>query len=1393
MNLKPTTMNLHTTAYKHLILSILSAFFFLTQLTAQESFADRYNTQFITMNEGLPHNFVDHIYKDSHGFIWLSMNGGGLSRYDGYEFINFSVGQPHRKLRNDFVRCVCEDHFERLWVISESGIDIINLQTLQTIQPSEMSTDLANIAQTSSMSITCDYLGCIWIFSGPCVYRVSFKENGTIDNIDHIDFEETPLFSVAMKDIESNGTIWLGYNAKLMRLSLNEQTHEIVSSTIDNNLKFPDNTLFSDFIMKEDEVWIATNQGLYRYNKNERIVKEYHHSTDTPLSISHESITTLAITNEKQLIVGSLRGLNIYNPIKDSFEHISANQTQNQLLNSDFINCLLVEGKHIWIGTESGGINKFTSKELSIQNLKHSPTNPKSISRNPVNAIYEDNDGIMWIGTTEGGLNRKMPNSNDFIHYTQENGSLPHNSVSAITAEPSGKLWIGTWGGGLCLFDPNRPNRPIKTISEGKGCNYPLDFVGSMVYDTLNNGLWIGTNNGIYFYDAEQEKITLPLPEEICFNVYGSLGAVIDKENKLWIGHLNGVFVIDLQQRLENGTFAYRLLHHKLDNPSSGISEKITFIHETSDGTLWLGSNGNGVYKRIVENNKEKFIAYTTQNGLTSNFVRGIAENKSGHIWFSTNNGLSRYLPNEDRFLNYTHKDGIPNNQFYWNSALCSSEGDIYMGNIEGLTIIKGDYKSIKLPPTKVRFTHLYVGNEEVVSGSKLLPHDISVTSKITLHEKDKSFSVTFSALDFDTEKENSFYSYRLEGFDKEWIQARDKQRIARYTNLSAGNYTLQVKYTNSDSQEGAITDLDIEVKPYFYKTIWFTLLIIALIVTIVWQFYKWRIRILQKQRDILNHKVEKRTHELAEMTRQVQELTQDRISFFTNITHEFRTPITLIIGPIERALKLSYNPQVIEQLHFVERNSKYLLSLVNQLMDFRKVESDKVEIVRHCKDFQKFVDELIVPFSIFAKSRDIELNCYYRMDNPEIWYDEEAMQRILTNLLSNAIKYTPNGGKVSLYLATLSKQEDATKQLYISVSDNGVGIPEKDLPNVFGRFYQIKGQQKYPMYGQASSGIGLYLCKRIVELQDGTIEARNNRKAGCKFRILLPLISEECSSSKHNIIQDLPINESNEILTEQAIKENDSTLTILVVEDNSDMRGYIRSILREKYHVAEAQHGEEALKVLANQHIDFIISDLMMPVMDGMELSRRIKEDINISHIPFLMLTAKTSQEARIESYRIGVDEYLLKPFDETLLLTRIENILENRRRYHQKFGETWQIKDLNIVEESSDKLFIDHVMEVVQNNYKNSEFEVGDFCDALSVSKSLLNKKLQSLIGQSAGQLMRNYRLNLAHELILRNRETKNMNIAEIAYEVGFNDPKYFSRCFSKQFGVAPSSLLS
>lgn len=1402
-----------------------------TALQAQNTFSDRYNISYITTDEGLPNNFVDDIYKDNRGFLWISMQGGGLSRYDGYDFVNFNVSTPHCPLKSNFIHCVLEDRFQRLWVLSEGGTDIIDLNTMRSVNLLEAK-GYSDIAWQPASYILNDTQGNIWLYGGSKLHKLGFDEKGDIRTIESLATNSSFRDDVILFDFDNDGKIWMGLKGKLYKIDTDEQG-KLTALPVAKCVQFKPDTNFTDFIVKENELWITTNYGLYRYNRKEDIMKRYRHQPDDPYSLSQNYLTNLAITDDKQLIIGSLKGLNIYNPIKDNFERIENqfSSTGTNLLSSNFINCITVEGNHIWIGTENGGINKFTIKRLSVQNYRHDPQNPKTLSQNPVNAIYEDKEGTLWVGTVEGGLNKKEKGSNDFIHYTHENGALSHNSVSAITTDAQGRLWVGTWGGGINLLDRKNPRHVLKVIySTHNEKKYPISFIGALAYDSINNGMWIGANQGLYFYDFKTEKLTLPLADHVAENMRGCIGSLIDKKGNLWMGCMDGVYVIDLNSRKqvpgEDDSFEYRQLKYKLDKPASKQIEKITCLYQAKDGTLWLGSNGNGVYRRSIDRQgNETFIAYDTSNGLASNGIRGILEDKKGALWIATNNGLSRLHPATGSITNYTRQDGLADTQFYWNAACATTNGELYFGHVQGLTAVRYDLPAIPHQPSEIRFTKLLVANEEIYAGSQQLPLDIAVTRSIEIHEQKKSFSLEFSALNFDPEHAAT-YAYRLIGFDKKWIKVPSDRRFASYTNLSPDTYTLQVKYCpdDEDGQED-IAELEIVIKPYFYKRPWFVLLMIVAAMMLAWQFYQWRIRNFVRQRELLHRKVEQRTRELnkqkqllekqteelsrqnqtlkeqnekitrqktqlAKMAHKIQELTLDKIAFFTNITHEFRTPITLIIGPIERALKLSYNPQVIEQLHFVERNSKYLLSLVNQLMDFRKVESGKFEIAKSRHNFLQFVNELIAPFEVFAKGRNIHLKHYYRLPSPEFSFDEEAMHKVLTNLLSNAIKFTPDGGSISLFVAQLPPADGQKATLYICVSDTGSGIPTDDIDKIFDRFYQSKGQNKYPMYGQTGSGIGLYLCRRIIQMLDGNIHACNNRTAGCSLRILLPIDQQETAAYAHT---PHPQPADKAAPTAEPVPENKKSLRILVVEDNADMRAYIRSILRDKYSVTEAGNGAEALNILSSQPIDFIISDLMMPVMDGLELSRRVKDNIAISHLPFLMLTAKTSQEARIESYRIGVDEYLLKPFDDDLLLTRIENILENRKRYQRKFALNMDIESLNIDEQSGDKKFLNHVMEVMKASYKNSDFEVSNFCEAVGVSKTILNQKLQSLVGQSAGQFIRNYRLNLARDLILKHQGQKDISIAEIAYEVGFNDPKYFTRCFTKEFNITPRELLN
>jgi signal transduction histidine kinase/ligand-binding sensor domain-containing protein/DNA-binding NarL/FixJ family response regulator len=1307
-------------------------------------------------------------------------------------------------LRSNFVENLAEDAFHRIWVAGELGIELLSTENLQLLPVESLqSEEMAELMKAPVSFLMTTRTGNLWLCSRGHIYKVMFNSTGTVKKV--IRISDTPIHERGCVLSEIDGYVWFFHKGKMCRISesvASSQEPQPVSVSLDIS---PLEAVFSIFHC-QNNVWIGTSNGLYCYDLTTDTSLHYVHDAQNPSSLSQNYVTSITSTRDNQVIVGTLLGLNVFNASTSDFTRIQAGEVMEMHgLSCNFINTLYADDENdiIWVGTEIGGISKMFPSRLSVINYYHQQNLPSSLSRNPVNAIVEDEYQTLWVGTVEGGLNCRLKGSDTFLHYTTEAPAyLAHNTVSVLVIDDKDRLYVGTWGGGLGWIN-RKPSASKRYVP------LPLSdpFVSSLAFDPVSHLLWIGTMNNVYVYNPADGIVSEPFLNEGKEVVnQNALGMCITRERELWISSPFGLLRINLTA-YDKGQLKYQKYVYQLDNPASKRRERITSIFQAKDGTIWLGSNGNGFYKAMKKGNDYQFLAFTKNDGLVSNSVRGMLEDWYGNIWISTDNGLSCFNVKEESFRNYSQIDGLVSDQFYWNAGALSFDKErLFFGSQKGLTEIHPMIETEHQRKFPLAFTHCKVFGQEVFPQS----------GEIVMHESDKSLSIEFSALDYALESQAQ-YSYRLKGFDDAWVTVPSNRNNATYTNLYPGKYVFQLRYAPDGKHWLARTEeLTIVVNPYFYKTPWFLLSVLFVILFGGYRILRWRYQALKRQQNLLHQMVEERTSELEEqkkllsnqtqelseqnkllkdqnekitaqknqileMSRKVEELTVDKLAFFTNITHEFRTPLTLIVGPIERALKLSYNPQVIEQLHLVERNSKYLLSLVNQLMDFRKVEEGRIKIATNYGNLKEFMLEIVPPFADYAKNRGINLQLYLRLPDPFLMFDEDVMRKIMTNLISNALKFTPKGGNVGIYVGVIGQATE--KKLFISVRDTGKGIPENDIERIFMQFYQSDNRSLESVSGQSGTGIGLYLCRKLIDLLDGKIYAKNNPLKGASFRILLPAlygdtqIHSESEMEKEDIAIDVPRN---------------GKMVILVVEDNKDMRDYIRSILAEYYNVLEASQGEEALALLHANNVDFIISDLMMPVMDGMELSRRVKNDFSISHIPFLMLTAKTSDEARLESYKMGADAFLLKPFDENMLLARISNILENRKRFQQKFSIDMNTDSLEVEENSGDKKFLNKAMSVVKENYKNPDFEVSDFIEAVGISKSLLNKKMQSLTGQSAGQFIRNYRLNLARELLLKNKVNRTMNISEIAYEVGFNDPKYFTRCFTKHFNVTPSSLL-
>lgn len=1354
-----------------------------------------YSIDYIDTKNGLPNDYIDYIFKDSRGFIWFATNGTGIVRYDSYQFKSINLQTSQNEFRNNYAKKICEDRFGRLWITGQDGIDLIDIQSLKSTEPTYENIPPYALKKIMATDILCSKSGNIWISTSHKLLKVELnKENGAIENIHEITRYTVPAQKISL--CEHNGFIYFNQNNGLYKIKedFTDYGHKKVAiSLILKNIKEVNIIRFFN-----DELWIGSDNGLIIFHEKDKKVKKMIHDPNNQNSLSQSQITDIAFIDSTTVLLSTLKGLNVYHPhtghIKRILEDKEESNKEKQGLNCNFINCMLYDQGVVWIGTEAGGINKMTKKRLQVKNLLYH----KSDYGNVINCITEDAQQRLWVGAVEGGLYLFKDTQTPPVHYTRSAPAfLPHLSVSCMALESAHKLWIGTWGGGLGWIDPDNPVFHTVNISSEQ---YDIQHIRSLCYDKLNGLLWIGGDNDIYVYNPSTHQITAPFKHKHLGGIKAeNAGCIIDRHNYLWLGLSRGLCRVDLNT-VRHKTLKYTLWPFKLDASSSGIKEHISYIFESNDGSIWIGSNGFGLYRvNHSDENNVSFKCFDTSDGLINNCVRGITEDRYGNLWITTTQGMSCFNPKTQTFTNYTQEDGLLSNQFYWNSIGNGPHGEIYAGSMSGLSVIYPSEYVSTLPDAPIVITDLQIANRHVPASGE----------EIIMNESDKTITIEFAALNYASPLQ-TFYAYRIKELNENWQEVSPDNRKVTFTNLKAGTYTFEARYS-TDHKNWKSTPLTItfRVIPPFYKQGWFIFCMLVLLVTVLLVNHFQRIKRLKTQRDRLESEVNLRTQELTRRNEQlskqntiiskqkeeiisasqrIQELTSDQLSFFTNIAHEFRTPLTLIIGPTERALQLSDNEEVNQQLQYINRNSQYLLSLVNQLLDFRKMEAGKIE-ANYCPCYiSTLINNITYPLTAYASDKNLNLSIYTHFMSENILTDEDVLQKIIINLVSNALKFTPSGGHIKIYVAVIAVSNQEQYQLFISVCDNGTGIKPEHLQYVFDLFYQSKQHDNQPFHTSGGTGIGLYLCKQLTKLLNGQITVRNNPKKGCTFRVVLPTQitisqAETTLSADKQLLVEQQIQEKNEGVRQQ---------TILIVEDNTDMRSYICSILQSEYNICEATNGKEALSILKEKHIDLIVSDLMMPVMDGMTLSRQVKSNLSVSHIPFIILTANTSENCRINSYTIGVDDYMTKPFNEKALLARIKNILENRKQTQLQFANNMDTSVLQINEDSKDNTFIENVMDFIKTHYTNPDFEINDLISHMGISRSLFYQKLQDLTGESAGHIIRNYRLNTARELLIKHHADKNINISEVAYQVGFNDPKYFSRCFTKRFNISPSALM-
>ena len=752
--------------------------------------------------------------------------------------MNFNLGSSGISLRSNSCRNVYEDHFKRLWIAFEEGPQVLDLKTMQPVIPpcenEKVEAQLNKALKNLCTRMYCDAKGNLWMVSFNLLTRISFNEKGEVNRVLSISYPyKAP--DLGLCDVYRNGTVVMCNNGVVSEFSV--QNNRLAAKNISSMFLPLDYRYAGAVISYHGKIWLGTNRGLYNSAKQE------FHASGTVHSLQHEVVTSLAITEDDKLLVGTLCGVDIIDDKTGTIEHWNCSSVNP--LSSNFVNSLLAKDGQIWVGTETGGITKLAPRQLQLEFFKHDAANPASLSPNAVNAMYAAPDGTLWVGTVEGGLNALAPDSRNFTHYTMANSGLPHNSVSTLAADNRGNLWIGTWGTGIAVMNLQQPGRIIPLVVDAKHQPF-LNFAGVLVYDPINDGMWLGTNDGLFFYDLKRQQLIEPFRG--CLNVRGCIGSLITRDGKLLMGCVQGMVEINLKSRIPGkGDFAVKYHQYKLDDPKSGVIDKILSFCLAKDGKIWLGSNGYGLYCYNYNKEGKTYVkSFTTNNGLANNTVKGIVEDNQGMLWIATDNGLSIFNPKTETFSNYSRKDGLLSSQFYFNGAIRDAKGKIYLGTDEGLMAVTGVNHAVH-NAARLRFTELLVDNQPVFAGSDYLDDDISIAKRLCIHESDKSFTIFFSALNYGNDSQG-VYLYRMKGYENDWVQLQPGQHSVRYSTLPAGSYQFEVKYIPSfDSDKEQVISVDIKVTPYFWKSWWFVSLMVIAFIAFLLYIYTSR---LEKMRE---------------------------------------------------------------------------------------------------------------------------------------------------------------------------------------------------------------------------------------------------------------------------------------------------------------------------------------------------------------------------------------------------------------------------------------------------------------------------------------------------------------------------------------------------------------
>jgi signal transduction histidine kinase/ligand-binding sensor domain-containing protein/DNA-binding response OmpR family regulator len=1339
--------------------------------------------------QGLSNNQVTSVLKDQRGFVWIGTMSG-LNRFDGYSCkVFYNDVSDSTSLNDNYIIGLFEDQNGFIWVNTRNGYNIYNPHKECFIRNVISYFKTFGINETSANAQLVDHDNNLWV-SGSLegIYKYNSQTKTTLI-ANHVNNDTTSIFSNNIVSFaeDSKGFIWT-INSYGVLEKINPENLHVVNRSygIYNLLK--GRTIGANlFIDKDNDIWISiTSEEMGVFCYSSRVVKMEHYTKNSSVFKLSSDIVTHVIQDNAGLIwVGTDHGgITLLNKRHKTTSYLLNDPNDSRSLSQNTISAFFKDKSNIiWIGTFKQGLNFFHENIVKFKLFKHNPDDPQTIVSNDVNCFAEDDRGNIYIGTNGGGLDYFNRTTGKFTHYRSGAGGLSKNVIVSLLFDREKKLWIGTYFGGLNCFDGKTFRQYRHNPADPS--SIADDRIWS-IFEDSRNYLWIATlGGGLDRLDRKTGKFRhYTVNEQNSVKSNFVLSITEDKNGNMWFGTSIGLDRLD-----PSGKFTH--FENIIGKTNSLSNNNVNVVFVDSRNQLWAGTR-EGL--NLFDNQTNTFRVFRVEDGLSSNTILTLVEDKRGTLWAGTPNGIANIAINKRAggheivygIRGYDENDGLQGREFNVGAALTLRSGEIVFGGSNGFNMFNPSTFRIDIKPPTIVFTSLSIFDHSVkvnekFDGRVILTKSLTETPQIILKYSENVFSIDFAALgQFHSEK--SRYIYTLEGFNKGWFTSDSRNRRVTYTNLSPGKYTLRVKASNGDgywNEEGS--SLIIIVRPPLWRT-WYAYLFYVFLLS-GFLFYL-RSQVLMRAR--LRYIAEQEHQE----AQRVQELDMLKTRFFTNISHEFRTPLTLILTPLEKLIKKTANSELNSQLLLIHRNARRLLYLVNQLLDFRKMEVQGIKLNSSFGEMVQFVKDLSYSFSDLSEKKNIQFSFNANIKELHTWFDHDKLEKIVFNLLSNAYKFTPNDGKIVVdFIADAGHLFDAEKKIKsvkIQVSDTGIGIQEDKKERIFENFFQ--NQVPGNMLNQGS-GIGLSLVKEFVKLHNGTITVESVPGKGSCFTVILPVgerpevIFE--NADENPLVAALPEKSEQVVEKEAELNSKEKKPCLLIVEDNDDFRFYLKDNLKGRYHIIEASNGKQGLKQAFAQLPDLVVSDVMMPVMDGLAMCTELKKDVRTSHIPVILLTARNTQEQKLEGYNTGADDYLTKPFNFEILEARIKNLIVLRKSMNKNFNKRMNISPSEVEVVSQDEKLVRKAIELVEKSIANPDFSVEELSREMGMSRVLLYKKLLSLTGKTPIEFIRTLRLKRAAKLL----EKSQLSVAEVAYQVGFNNPKYFARYFKTEFDIYPS----